>query len=259
MISNKDILFASLLGSKVAEAIPRLTNVQNELMKHVLPPIPFLPLQNEVNVAEPDSDILNPSRNRERQASNLALEAREWRADFQKTEQQQYFPLSFAFTPDGQKYLLPYEPFITIKGSNKIVKREVAKANNLRGTIKERWNAGDFEINITGVLIGAVETGRYEECFPREDFKLLFDYLVHAGPIWVFSRPLLNMGITKVVVEEYTFPFTKGENVQAYDLKCTSDDNYSLLVPLKQGEPGVEFTDRLTPAALNNTGNLIQG
>lgn len=247
MITNKDILFASLLGSKVAEAIPRLTNVQNELMKHVLPPIPFLPLQDEVNVAKPDTDILNPSPNRERQASTLAIEAREWRADFQKTEQQQYFSLSLSFQPDGRRYLLPYEPFVTIKGSNKIVKREVAKANNLRGTIKERWNIGDFEINITGVLIGAIETGSFEECFPKEDFVALFDFLSQAKELYVWSRPLNLLGITKIVVEEYTFPFTKGENVQAYDIKCLSDDRYSLLVPLKQGEPGVEFTERITP------------
>lgn len=258
MITNKEILFASLLGSKIADAIPRLTNVQNELMKHVLPPIPFLPLQNEETVQKAESGFLTPSQNRERQQSRLALEAREWRADFQKSENEQFFPLLLSLTENGQRFLLPYEPFITVKGKNEIVKRRVAKADRLRGTIKERWNADDFEINITGVLYGAQEVGRYEEAFPEKDFTLLFSFLKAAGPVYAWSKPLANLGITKIVVEEYSFPFTKGENVQAYDIKCSSDDIYSLIAPLKESDIGVEFTERLTQSAAN-TNQLIGG
>ena len=41
--NEKSILFASLLGSKVAQQIPRFETVQNEIGKRVLPPISFLP------------------------------------------------------------------------------------------------------------------------------------------------------------------------------------------------------------------------
>lgn len=255
MITNKEILFASFLGSKIADAIPRLTNVQNELMKHVLPPIPFLPLQNKDTVKKQESGFLFPSQNRERQQSRLALEAREWRADFQKPEEEQFFPLSLSLTKNGQRFLLPYEPFITVNGKNNIVKRQVAKADRLRGTIKERWNADDFEINITGVLYGSQEIGRYEQAFPEEDFTALFSFLRAAGPVYAWSKPLSNLGITKIVIEEYSFPFTKGENVQAYDIKCSSDDNYSLIVPLRESDTGVEVTERF----VNNIPLQIQG
>lgn len=259
MITNKEILFSSLLGSKVAEAIPRLTNVQNELMKHVLPPIPFLPLQGKDVVDKTESSFLTPSQNRERQASTLAFDVREWKADFQKTEDQQFFPVSLSFSPSGQRYLLPYEPFITIKGKNNIVKRQVAKSADLTGTIKERWNRDDFDITITGILYGSTEVGDYSDCFPISDFERLFDFLSSAREIYIWSPPLLLMGITKVVVEDYSFPFTKGENVQAYDIKCVSDDKYSLLVPLKEGEPGVEFIERIPGSVINNTPTQIEG
>jgi hypothetical protein len=54
--------------------------------------------------------------------------------------------------------------------------------------------------------------------------------LSFAKEIYIFCHPLEAVGIIKVVVEDFTFPFTKGENVQAYDLKLTSDSVYSLLV-----------------------------
>ena len=46
-LTNEDILMASLLGSQVVEQIPRFAEVENELAKRVLPPIRFLPLQNQ--------------------------------------------------------------------------------------------------------------------------------------------------------------------------------------------------------------------
>lgn len=257
MITNREILFASLLGSKVAEAIPRFTNLQNELMKHVLPPIPFLPLKNDVGVGKPKTNSLTNSKNRERDESPISLEARQWRADFQLPENEQYFPLSLSFSPDGQRYLLPYEPFITVKGGNTIVKRNVAKAANLKGSVKERWNSSDHEITITGVLIGSIETGLYQDCYPIGDFKQLFDFLTKAKVIYVFSPMLLAMDIMRVVIQDYSFPFTKGENVQAYNINCTSDDKYNLLVPLSETESGVDFTERIPQSIANN--NSIQG
>ena len=51
-MDNNDILFASLVGSKIVEMVPRLTQVQNELMKHVLPPSVYVashPIQQDKN------------------------------------------------------------------------------------------------------------------------------------------------------------------------------------------------------------------
>lgn len=214
-LTDKDILFASLMGSNAVGTIERSRLVQDELSKRVLPRIPFLPLQNKSVIAD---ENLNPS----------------WlinQTDLPIPESQQFFALSFSLTQDGERWLFPYEPMITISSGNTIIKRNVAKqGDKLIGTIKERWNRKDFDITVTGVLMGSITTGKFEDCFPRGQMQKLFDFLKHNKEFFIYCAPLEILGINKVVVEDYTFPFTKGENVQAYDLKLTSDDFYNLLV-----------------------------
>lgn len=212
-LTDKDIIFASLMGSNAVGTIERTKLVQNELSKHVLPRIPFLPFQNESVIAR---ENLNPS----------------WlinQTDLPIPEEQQFFPLSFSLTENGKRWLFPYEPMITISSGNTIIKRNVAKQGNLIGTIKERWSRKDFDITVTGVLMGSLTTGKFEECFPREQMQRLFEFLKYNKEFYIYCAPLEILGIIKVVVEDYSFPFTKGENVQAYDLKLTSDDFYTLL------------------------------
>ncbi|MFE3868695.1 DUF6046 domain-containing protein [Flavobacterium sp. LS2P90] len=215
MLTDKDILFASLMGTANIKTYQRTQLVQNELSKHVLPRIPFLPFQNENVIAQ---ENLNPS----------------WlinQTDLPIPEEQQFFSLSFSLTENGQRWLFPYEPMITISSGNTVIKRNVAKqGDKLIGTIKERWNRKDFDITVTGVLMGSLTTGKFEDCFPRAQMRKLFEFLKYNKEFYIYCAPLEILGIIKVVVEDYTFPFTKGENVQAYDLKLTSDDFYNLLV-----------------------------
>lgn len=215
ILDSRDILFASLMGSQAVGLIQRSNIVQNELSKRVLPPIPFLPLKNQASIE---------------QASDFILE-NNWQTNDSVPEGSQFFPLSFSFTEGGQKWLFPFEPMINISSGNNIIKRNVAKqGENLVGTIKERWSRKDFDIQVTGVLMGNMLKGKAEDTFPREQMERLFDFLVYSKEIFVYSHPLEILGITKVVVEDYNFPFTKGENVQAFDLKLISDFAYSLLV-----------------------------
>lgn len=214
-LNNQDILFASLMGSQAVGLIQRSNIVQNELSKRVLPPIPFLPLQNRVLI-EQSSDY---------EYQDL------WTTDDIIYEGKQFFPLSFSFTEGGQKWLFPFEPMINISSGNNIIKRNVAKqGEKLIGTIKERWSRKDFDIQVTGVLIGNMLQGTPEQTFPREQMERLFEFLIYAKEIFVYCHPLEILGINKVVVEDYSFPFTKGENVQAYDIKLVSDFAYNLIV-----------------------------
>lgn len=214
-LTDKDILFASLMGSNAVGTIERSRLVQDELSKRVLPRIPFLPLQNKSVIAD---ENLNPS----------------WlinQTDLPIPESQQFFALSFSLTQGGERWLFPYEPMITISSGNTVIKRNVAKqGDKLIGTIKERWNRKDFDITVTGVLMGSIMTGKFEDCFPRDQMQKLFEFLKYNKEFFIYCAPLEILGINKVVVEDYSFPFTKGENVQAYDLKLTSDDFYNLLV-----------------------------
>lgn len=206
------------MGSRAVGLIERSNIIQNRLAKMVLPNIPFLPLQN-------DNPIIARDWMNNFDGSN-------WAANDKVPEDQQFFPLSFSFTENGQKWLFPYEPMINISSGNNIVKRNVAKqGENLIGTIKERWSRKDFDITINGVLIGSILKGNVDECYPKEQLTRLFEFLKFSKEFYIYSYPMEILNITKVVVEDYSFPFTKGENVQAYELKLTSDYSYNLLIP----------------------------
>jgi len=226
-MTDKQILYASLIGSKLAKAIPRFAAVQNELQKHVLYPIPFLPFQNEVEQARAyywDESKLGTA----------------WGVQTSIPKEKQFFPCLIMRPDDAEWWMLPYEPMINISGKNTIVKRNVAKKNAMKndvgntryfGTIKEYWAQDDYEITITGALYGAIERGSVEECFPLEDFLMLKDYLTqspHGLAIQCF--PLNNLGIHNIVIEDFSFPFTKGEYVQAYEIKAVSDGWYDLFI-----------------------------
>lgn len=220
--SNTDILFASLVGSKVAESIPRFEAVQNELMKHVLPPINFLPLNNNrINVPE----VQNPG------------EYDVLKADAPVAESDQFFPLSFTVDEGKTLYLLPYEPMLNINGKNEIIRRNVAKSvapngATIPGRIKERWNRDDYEITITGVLIGSLMTGDVSDCYPIDDFLKLKEVVTAPKSLRVKCALFELLGINQIVIEEFNFPFTKGENVQAYEIKAYSDYDYKLLLDI---------------------------
>jgi len=213
MIADTDILYASLLGSDIIKKLPRLASVQNQLAKQVLPPIKFLPFQNTEIVKEVTGSVSDEIN----------------RADLPLSSAQQFFP--FWFTgEDGSRFLLPYEPIININGKNTIIRRNVAKADGLIGSIKERWNQADYEITITGVLVGSILSGSAKDCFPRADFSKLQQYLTSKKQLEVYCEPLQLLGINHIVIEDFSFPFTKGENVQAYEIKAYSDSTYNLLI-----------------------------
>lgn len=227
MITQRDILFAGLMGINAVGTIERSLLVQNELQKRVLPNIPFLPVLNESEIKTSNFsekyDVYN--------GFNGGIGGTINQADAPLAEDQQFFPLSFAFTNGGQKWLFPFEPMINISSGNNIVKRNVAKqGKELVGTIKERWSRKDFDIQVTGALIGSKLRGNPSDCFPKAQMINLFEFLIHEKEIYIYCEPLEILGITKVVVEDYSFPFTKGENVQAFDLKLVSDFSYNLLI-----------------------------
>jgi hypothetical protein len=217
-MNGKELIFASLVGSKVVEQIPRLAIVENELAKIVVPAVPFLPFKLNAQVDE---------------VQKTTLTGTNWKATPSNIENQ-FFPLSFrqAGTNDPW-YTLPYEPLINITGKNTIIKRRPAKANNFIGTVKERWSQDDYDITITGVLMGENLLGDVENTYPRADFEKLKEYCTNAKGLEVKCEPLRLLNVHFIVVEEFNFPFTKGENVQAYEMKCLSDFSVDFLLELE--------------------------
>lgn len=219
--TNTDILFASLAGNGIVKQLPQLSLIQNELSKHVLPVLPLIPINNEV-----------PKVQRQNAEALEGL----WQDDGPTPEDKQFFPLSLSIDEGKTWFLLPYETIINISGKNTIVRRSVAKwkpvpgVSERKGTVKERWNQDDYQIDITGVLIGSLLTGSVEDCFPRDDFEKLRRVLTAPKSIKVKCPPLELLGISNIVIEDFSFPFTKGENVQAYTIKAYSDYPFKLLL-----------------------------
>lgn len=131
------------------------------------------------------------------------------------------FPLYFA-VEGGPWWLLPYEPQVTIQGSNVLVKKQVSKGA-VRGTIKERWSQGDYRISISGILMG--EGNKY----PSDDVKQLRSFC-EAGKVLVKSPQMELFSINQIVVEDWALPFTAGQANQAYTITAVSDDIYKLLL-----------------------------
>lgn len=220
-MTQEQLLFASLIGSKLVKMVPRLEAVENEMSKHVLPSARLLPLQRM------------PSIN----AVADEYQAQSWVQDAPAPDTH-FFPLSFSIDSGASWFQLPWEPMITIAGKNNIVRRNVAKFNPeysklLKGTIKERWSQDDYSITITGFLFGQKMTGSVDEAFPRDDFEKLKQVLTHTKEVMVCCPILELSDIHQIVIEDFTFPFSKGENVQAYEIKAYSDDSYNLLIQKK--------------------------
>jgi len=217
-MDKTDILYSALMGSKVAESIPKFRAIQNEFSKRVVPVPSFLPLENEKSIFSNDKQV----------------EGAIWKSDG-TSDPTQFFPLLLE-DENGNNYQLPYEPIINISGKNTIIRRNVAKGAKLQGSIKERWNQDDYEITITGILVGALLVGNTEQCFPREDFEKLKNIFTQPRAIRVYCEPLNLLDINYIVIEDFSFPFTKGENVQAYEIKAYSDFTHNLLIDLNEKE-----------------------
>jgi len=122
-------------------------------------------------------------------------------------------------------WLLPVEPLVSLTGGNKITRRMVSKGKG-RGTIKERWTQDDYAITIDGIFINADDSNVY----PEEDMAKLRELCESASVLEVECDLLKYFDISRMVVESYSFPFTKGEQNQRFVITGYSDDLFKLLV-----------------------------
>ncbi|MDR3287080.1 MAG: DUF6046 domain-containing protein [Prevotellaceae bacterium] len=128
---------------------------------------------------------------------------------------------------DENWYTLPLDPVISVTGKNIIARRNVAKINEdtiRRGSVKEIWSQGDYEVNIAGVLIGSKNE------LPENDLRTLKNICEARQAISIKSRLLEVFGIFRITIEDFSFPFTKGLENQMYTIKAYSDDKFDLLI-----------------------------
>jgi hypothetical protein len=134
----------------------------------------------------------------------------------------QVVPLSLRMS-GGDWWQVPIEPQVSITGSAVIAKRKVAKGHTMRGTVKEYWALDDYAIQISGVLYGK------DRQYPRDEVSRLRSFCEADEAIEVICPILEVFGIDRIVIESFAFPFTKGEDIQAYEINAVSDVEYELL------------------------------
>ncbi len=207
---TKEILFTSLVGAKSIDQLERQKLVESKQGKQVKKDEAKKPVESMEELWKTTKRV--PQNNSE------------------LTGEEQFFPLRLSVDEGKTWFLLPYEPLVSINGKNNITRRKVAKVKGVGGTVKEYWSRDDYEITITGILLGDYETGAYEKCFPKEDFEKLKNYMTAAKSIKVQSETFQLLEIGYIVIESFSWPFTKGENVQAYEIKAYSDNSPKLLL-----------------------------
>ena len=110
-------------------------------------------------------------------------------------------------------------------------KISVKKANDIKstslvsrtGSVKELIQAKDYEVKISGTLIGV------PRAFPYGELILLNRVLSTSKSIWVASTYLASFGIFRLVFKETTFAQAEYINNVPFTLVFDSDYNYNFL------------------------------
>lgn len=135
-------------------------------------------------------------------------------------------PMTLFAMNSRERFLLPFEPLVSVSGKNIIARRKVAKAKE-SGTIKERWSRDDYEVTIQGVL-----TSDDRRKYPSGYMRRLLDLFQQRQAIEVEQAVLAVFGIRYLAIESVNFPHTKGLENQNYEIKAYSDTPISLLIGL---------------------------
>lgn len=115
---------------------------------------------------------------------------------------------------------------LDISQSKNIVKTAI---NGVKGTIKEYIADGDLVINMNVVLGGLTDV------YPLEELKTLQSILDENNSIIIYSKILNDvLGVTRVVVEGYSFNPTTWSCVQEVKVNLLSDMTFSVEEKIKK-------------------------
>jgi hypothetical protein len=189
---------------------------------------PVIPLKNKVFVVSPndfsfttDDDAVKITIDELKDLSVDELSSASFITDLR---------LSLSSEAEGKGFIFPNPPIISLSSKNIITRRYVSKGNK-RGSVKERWSEDDWDITINGLL-------QSDNNFTYTEYlKQLLPYCREKKSISVTCDLLISVfGITRIAIESYDFPFTKGEENQGFSIKAFSDDIHELLIEI---EPNV--------------------
>ncbi|ANQ49618.1 hypothetical protein MY04_4801 [Flammeovirga sp. MY04] len=129
--------------------------------------------------------------------------------------------------------LLPLEPIVSVRTRKKIITTNINRSTS-RGSIKELFAEGDYELTISGFLMDNTNTGfdksysLIAKDFPVNSFKALRDICERQEAIKIESTITEYLNIQFVVISDYSFPGNNGSpDRQAYTIRAISDQGSS--------------------------------
>lgn len=122
--------------------------------------------------------------------------------------------------------LLPNEPSISFTKTKNIVKTKLVGSKRA-GTVKELISDGDWNITIRGIALNFAS----RKFYPEDQVKAIRDLDARQEALDVECALTSLLGIYRLVIEEISFPEMIGvPHAQAYELKCTSDQEFNLII-----------------------------
>lgn len=151
-----------------------------------------------------------------------------------------YFTTLKVADKEGNEYLFPNEPLITLTLAKTIV--ETATVGKERvGTVKEYICKEDYQISLKGVCVNEELNDEY----PTEQVKELHNMFEVNDALEVISNPFLELfGIRNIVLKELQFDEMAGEqSLQKYTITAVSDQDF--YADLKEKEKTNNLLEKL--------------
>lgn len=109
----------------------------------------------------------------------------------------------------------------TVAQAKKIIKTEIQGRD---GTVKEYIGMDDYQVSINGIIVGE------NRVYPANKVGLLKSVLDAPVPIGVVSSFLNNLGVFRIVVNDYTLPqVAGGQSKQDFSVNAISDKPVEIL------------------------------
>ena len=120
------------------------------------------------------------------------------------------------------------DPIVEVSRDKIILTTEVQGRD---GSVKEYISNGDYAVTIRGILASNPLDGRVARRYPEAEVLALKKVVDVPEALAVGGRLFRLLGIRNLVIKSVSWPALPGfTNLQAYELRCLSDDPIELLV-----------------------------
>lgn len=117
------------------------------------------------------------------------------------------------------------EAVVSVSRSKKVVKTPLV---GLNGTIKECVGNEDFDLTIDLGIVSVDQKGNIDDSYPIAGVIALTNYLNAQETLVVESFFLNMMGITRIVIENYSLTQNTASNHQRVSIRACSDPDFNI-------------------------------